>query len=54
MKEQRQACRDFNVQKYAARYDDLRKAFGALNGNTASKYYKHFCEFGRSENRIAI
>ena len=54
MKEQRQACRDFNVQKYAARYDDLRKAFGALNGNTASKYYKHFCEFGRAENRIAI
>lgn len=54
MSEMRQAIKTFNVQKYASNYSDLRNAFGPLSTTNAQKYYQHYCEFGKKENRIAI
>jgi len=44
----------FNVLVYASHNPDLVAAFGALNANTAIKYYNHYCTNGYKENRRAI
>lgn len=50
MKEGRQGNATFNVKNYKNRYQDLQEAFG----NDLPKYYRHYIEFGKKENRIAI
>ena len=54
IKEMRQACATFNVQVYAANYEDLRNAFGPLNSKTAKKYVDHYNTNGYLEGRVAI
>ena len=49
MKECRQASSSFNVKKYMARYEDLRKAYGV----NMPEYYKHYCVYGKKEGRNA-
>ena len=54
IKEMRQACATFNVQIYAANYEDLRNAFGPLTSKNAKKYVDHYNTNGYAEGRIAI
>ena len=49
MKEARQGSANFNVLKYKQRYSDLQKAFG----ENLPLYYKHYCQYGKKENRKA-
>ena len=50
MKEGRQACSTFNVQKYKSYYTDLQKAFG----DDLPSYYKHYMQYGKTEGRKTI
>ena len=49
MIEGRQACADFNVYIYRARYSDLYNAFG----NDLTQYYLHYVVSGKNEGRTA-
>lgn len=49
MAEGRQACEEFNVQKYQANYDDLAAAYG----DNLPMYYQHYMTYGVNEGRTA-
>lgn len=48
MKEQRQACENFDERSYRYKYQDLRKAFRS----NYAQYYLHFIRSGYKENRV--
>lgn len=50
MKEKRQAIATFNVNAYAAYYEDLRNTFKY----NWEEYYKHFCKIGHIEHRKSV
>ena len=50
MREGRQASSNFNVHTYANNYADLRAAFG----NDLTKYYMHYINNGKNENRKGV
>ena len=49
MAEGRQACENFNVQRYKAKYLDLQRAYGT----NLKLYYYHYIVYGRNEGRTA-
>lgn len=50
MKEKRQAISTFNVNAYAAYYEDLRNAFKY----NWEEYYKHYCKIGHIDHKKSV